>query len=176
MYRRRRGPERRAARSVRTPKRHALRAQARRRCGRAHEEARTSWRDSVDGRRARDYPMGSRAAPRMRRTAQGADQPRDADLGVRLRSEAGAGNPVWAPAARQSLFASNDTVSTSSSPICGTPRDMPKSERLIFPLPSPPQRSFAVAVAGLHLKRSIFSETGFVTPSSVRLPSTVVGL
>ena len=38
------------------------------------------------------------------------------------------------------------------------------------------QRSFAVAVAGLHLKRSTVSVTGLVTPSSVRVPSTVMGL
>ena len=59
----------------------------------------------------------------------------------------------------------------------GMPRFIPKSERLILALALPPQRSFAVAVAGLHLKRSTVIATGFAPPtavSEVRSPVTPV--
>ena len=53
----------------------------------------------------------------------------------------------------------------------GMPRFIPKSERLILALALPPQRSFAVAVAGLHLKRSTVIATGFDRPQSQSTPS-----
>ena len=56
------------------------------------------------------------------------------------------------------------------------PYFIPKSDRLNLPDALPPQRSFPVPCAGMHLKRSIVRLTGFVTPSSVRLPSIADGL
>ena len=53
---------------------------------------------------------------------------------------------------------------------------MPKSERLSLRTTTPPQRSFAVAVAGLHLKRSTVSVTGLRDLRATRSAAMVRGM
>src|SRR5207249_2178174 len=49
-------------------------------------------------------------------------------------------------------------------------------DRLSLPVALPPQRSFLLPGFVPHLNRSSVSDSGLVTPSSVRSPSTVAGL